>query len=68
MKANQIISKMSVETIDSTFKACNRIKGTKQGIVVNGEIKKEGTLSKVLVLFDTETEPRYVPLSRLKAR
>jgi hypothetical protein len=68
MKSNEIKDKMLVETIDSTLRSCNKIKGSKQGIICNPEIKKEGTLSKVLVLFDNETEPRYVPISRLKAK
>ena len=68
MKADQIVDQMAVETNDSTLRRCHHLKGSKQGIVVDGKIKKEGTLSKVLVLFDGETEPRYVPISRLKAR
>jgi hypothetical protein len=68
MKANQIKEDMLVETIDSTLRSRNKIKGAKQGIIYNPEIKKDGTLSKVLVLFDKEAEPRYVPISRLKVR
>lgn len=68
MKANQITSKMAVETIDSTLRSCNRVKGSKQGVIADGEIKKKGTLSKVLVLFDGESEPRLVAISRLKAK
>lgn len=68
MKSSEVIDKMLIETIDSTVRSWNKVKGAKKGIIVNTEIIKEKTQSKVLVWFDKETEPRYVPLSRIKAR
>ncbi len=68
MKTQDIKPQMIVETIDFVLRKENGLKGSKHGIIVNGEIKKEGTLSKVLVAFSTESEPRYVPISRLRAK
>jgi hypothetical protein len=68
MKALDIVSQMAVETIDFVLRKESGLKGAKHGVVVNGEIKKEGTQSKVLVIFSTESKPRYVPISRLRAR
>ncbi len=68
MKKDQVFKGLRVETNDSALRRCNRLLGSQKGIIVDGIIKKEKTTSKILVLFDSESSPRYVAISRLKAK
>ncbi len=66
MKSAELKENMAVKTIDSALRRENRAKGSKQGVIVNPSVVKNGTVPTVLVQFEKETEARYVPIVRLE--
>lgn len=66
MKSSEVENEKRVRTIDSTLRYENRIRGAKYGVIVDSRIEICGSIRKVLVKFDDESQPRLVPISRLE--